>query len=124
MEQSIVASNPVLFMIAVLLIIMACYTALDLLTTLLTIKRYKRLVYIGSSCSMGVAIWTLNFVVIFTLDNSGMAAYNFSTIIFSLALAIALAGVGLLAISYKTQVLQIVFCGFMFTMAILSNYIM
>ncbi|TDL92535.1 PAS domain S-box protein [Vibrio vulnificus] len=124
MEQSIVASNPVLFMIAVLLIIMACYTALDLLTTLLTIKRYKRLVYIGSSCSMGVAIWTLNFVVIFTLDNSGMAAYNFSTIILSLALAIALAGVGLLAISYKTQVLQIVFCGFMFTMAILSNYIM
>ena len=124
MEQSIVASNPVLFMIAVLLIIMACYTALDLLTTLLTIKRYKRLVYIGSSCSMGVAIWTLNFVVIFTLDNSGMAANNFSTIIFSLALAIALAGVGLLAISYKTQVLQIVFCGFMFTMAILSNYIM
>ncbi|TVX84083.1 PAS domain S-box protein [Peribacillus simplex] len=124
MEHSIVASNPVLFMIAVLLIIMACYTALDLLTTLLTIKKYKRLVYIGSSCSMGVAIWTLNFVIIFTLDNSGMAAYNFSTIIFSLALAIALAGVGLLAISYKTQVLQIVFCGFMFTMAILSNYIM
>ncbi|CAH0129986.1 PAS domain S-box protein [Peribacillus sp. Bi134] len=124
MEQSIVASNPVLFMIAVLLIIMACYTALDLLTTLLTIEKYKRLVYIGSSCSMGVAIWTLNFVVIFTLDNSGMAAYNIATIIFSLALAIALAGVGLLAISYKTQVLQIVFCGFMFTMAILSNYIM
>lgn len=61
---------------------------------------------------MGVAIWTLNFVVIFTLDNSGMAAYNFSTIIFSLALAIALAGVGLLAISYKTQVLQIVFLRF------------
>ncbi|MCM3676954.1 PAS domain S-box protein [Peribacillus simplex] len=124
MEHSIVASNPVLFMIAGLLIIMACYTALDLLTTLLTIEKYKRLVYIGSSCSMGVAIWTLNFVIIFTLDNSGMAAYNFSTIIFSLALAIALAGVGLLAISYKTQVLQIVFCGFMFTMAILSNYIM
>ncbi|MES1039876.1 MULTISPECIES: PAS domain S-box protein [Peribacillus] len=124
MEQSIVASNPVLFMIAVLLIIMACYTALDLLTTLLTIEKYKRLVYIGSSCSMGVAIWTLNFVVIFTLDNSGMAAYSMATIIFSLALAIALAGVGLLAISYKTQVLQIVFCGFMFTLAILSNYIM
>ncbi|TKH14089.1 PAS domain S-box protein [Peribacillus simplex] len=124
MEQSIVASNPVLFMIAVLLIIMACYTALDLLTTLLTIEKYKRLVYIGCSCSMGVAIWTLNFVVIFTLDNSGMAAYNIATIIFSLALAIALAGVGLLAISYKTQVLQIVFCGFMFTMAILSNYLM
>ncbi|MGE7184274.1 PAS domain S-box protein [Peribacillus sp. NPDC006672] len=124
MEQSIVASNPVLFMIAVLLIIMACYTALDLLTSLLTIKKYKRLLYIGSSCSMGVAIWMLNFVVILTLDNSGVAAYNFSTIIFSLVLAIALAGVGLLAISYKTQVLQIVFCGFMFTMAILSNYIM
>ncbi|MBT2629210.1 hypothetical protein J7E76_08810 [Bacillus sp. ISL-101] len=124
MEQSIVASNPVLFMIAVLLIIMACYTAFDLLTTLLTIKRYKLLVYIGGSCSMGVAFWTLNFVVIFTLDNSGMAAYNFSKIIFSLALAIALAGVGLLAISYKTQVLQIVFCGSMFTMAILSNYLM
>lgn len=73
---------------------------------------------------MGVAIWMLNFVVILTLDNYRVAAYNFSTIIFSLVLAIALAGVGLLAVSYKTQVLQIVFCSFMFTMAILSNYIM
>ncbi|AMM95534.1 PAS domain S-box protein [Peribacillus simplex] len=124
MEQSIVASNPVLFMIAVLLLIMACYTALDLLTSLLTTEKYKRLLYIGSSCSMGVAIWMLNFVVILTLDNSGVAAFNFFTIIFSLVLAIALAGVGLLAISYKTQILQIVFCGFMFTVAILSNYIM
>ncbi|MGE6376268.1 PAS domain S-box protein [Peribacillus muralis] len=124
MEQSIVALNPILFMIAALLIIMACYTALDLLTTFLSIKKYKRLLYIGSSCSLGVAIWTLNLVIIYTLDNSGVASYNFSTIIFSLLLAISLAAVGLLAISYKTEMLQIVFCSFMLTMALLSNYLM
>ncbi|MGE7766194.1 PAS domain S-box protein [Peribacillus sp. NPDC096540] len=124
MELSIVSSNPILFMIAVLLIFMACYTALDLLTTLITIVKYKRLLYIGSICSMGVAIWTLNFVVIFTFENAGMAAYNFASIMLSLAIGVALAGVGLLAISYKQQLLQIIFCSFMFTMAILSNYIM
>ncbi|MET3320215.1 UNVERIFIED_ORG: PAS domain S-box-containing protein [Peribacillus simplex] len=124
MEQSIVSSNPILFMIAVLLIFMACYTALDLLTTLITIVKYKRLLYIGSICSMGVAIWTLNFVVIFTFENTGMASYNFASIMLSLAIGVALAGVGLLAISYKQQLLQIIFCSFMFTMAILSNYIM
>ncbi|MGG0286551.1 PAS domain S-box protein [Peribacillus butanolivorans] len=124
MEQSIVSSNPILFMIAVLLIFMACYTALDLLTTLITIVKYKLLLYIGSICSMGVAIWTLNFVVIFTFENTGMASYNFASIMLSLAIGVALAGVGLLAISYKQQLLQMIFCSFMFTMAILSNYIM
>ncbi|KWW22614.1 PAS domain-containing sensor histidine kinase [Peribacillus simplex] len=124
MEHSIVALNPILFMIAALLIIMACYTALDLLTTFLSVEKYKRLLYIGSSCSMGVALWTLNLVIIFTLDNSGVASYNFSTILFSLLLAISLAAVGLLAISYKTELLQITFCSFMFTMALLSNYMM
>ncbi|MFE4897050.1 PAS domain S-box protein [Peribacillus butanolivorans] len=124
MEQSIVSSNPILFMIAVLLVFMACYTALDLLTTLITIVKYKRLLYLGSICSMGVAIWTLNFVVIFTFENTGMASYNFASIMLSLAIGIALAGVGLLAISYKQQLLQMIFCSFMFTMAILSNYIM
>lgn len=86
MEQSIVSSNPILFMIAVLLVFMACYTALDLLTTLITIVKYKRLLYIGSICSMGVAIWTLNFVVIFTFENTGMASYNFASIMLSLAI--------------------------------------
>ncbi|MGW6382455.1 PAS domain S-box protein [Peribacillus butanolivorans] len=124
MEQSIVSSNPILFMIAVLLVFMACYTALDLLTTLITIVKYKRLLYLGSICSIGVAIWTLNFVVIFTFENTGMASYNFASIMLSLAIGIALAGVGLLAISYKQQLLQMIFCSFMFTMAILSNYIM
>ncbi|MFD4928852.1 PAS domain S-box protein [Peribacillus butanolivorans] len=124
MEQSIISSNPILFMIAVLLIFMACYTALDLLTTLITIVKYKRLLYIGSICSMGVAIWTLNFVVIFTFENTGMASYNFASIMLSLAIGVALAGVGLLAISYKQQFLHMIFCSFMFTMAILSNYIM
>ncbi|WP_285765946.1 PAS domain S-box protein [Peribacillus sp. SI8-4] len=124
MEQSIVALNPILFMIAVLLIMMASFTALDLLTTFLSVEKYKRLLYIGSSCSMGVAVWSLNLVVMFTLDNSGVASYNFSTIIFSLLLAIALAAVGLLAISYKTEMLQIIFCSFMLTMALLSNYMM
>ncbi|PEJ32329.1 PAS domain-containing sensor histidine kinase [Peribacillus butanolivorans] len=124
MEQSIISSNPILFMIAVLLIFMACYTALDLLTTLITIVKYKRLLYIGSICSMGVAIWTLNFVVIFTFENTGMASYNFASIMLSLAIGVALAGVGLLAISYKQQLQHMIFCSFMFTMAILSNYIM
>ncbi|WP_232732209.1 PAS domain S-box protein [Bacillus sp. mrc49] len=124
MEHSIVALNPILFMIAALLIIMACYTALDLLTTFLSVEKYKRLLFIGSSCSMGVALWTLNLVIIFTLDNSGVASYNFSTILFSLLLAISLSAVGLLAISYKTELLQIIFCSFMLTLALLSNYMM
>lgn len=38
---------------------------------------------IGSCRSMGLATWTLDFVDIFTLDNSILTAYNFSTIIFS-----------------------------------------
>ena len=123
MEQSIVTSNPILFIIAALLTFMACYTALDLLTTYITVEKYKRLLYLGSTCSMGVTMWTMNFVYVFTYESSRTTAYSFTLIMISLLLGVIFVGVGLLAISNHPSIQQIFFCSFMFTMALLSNYL-
>jgi NO-binding membrane sensor protein with MHYT domain len=123
MEQSIVSSNPILFMVAVLLTFMACYTSLDLLTSHITLEKYKRLLYLGFSCSKGVAIWTLNFLAIFTFENNELTGYDFSCIILSLFLGMILVGLGLLAISHKIKFLHIIFFSFMLTMALFLNYL-
>ena len=123
MEQSIVSSNPILFIIAALLTFMACYTALDLLTTYISAEKYKRLLYLGSTCSMGVTMWTMNFVYVFTYESDRTTAYSFSLIMLSLILGAIFVGIGLLAIAHNPSLLQMVFCSFMFTMALLSNYL-
>ncbi|MFJ7847831.1 PAS domain S-box protein [Peribacillus sp. NPDC097206] len=123
MEQSIVSSNPILFIIAALLTFMACYTALDLLTTYISAEKYKRLLYLGSTCSMGVTMWTMNFVYVFTYESDRTTAYSFSLIMLSLILGAIFVGIGLLAIAHNPSMLQMVFCSFMFTMALLSNYL-
>ncbi|MFJ7747418.1 PAS domain S-box protein [Peribacillus sp. NPDC097295] len=123
MEHSIVSSNPILFIIAALLTFMACYTALDLLTTYIAAEKYKRLLYLGSTCSMGVTMWTMNFVYVFTYESGRTTTNSFFLIIISLLLGVIFVGVGLLAISDHPSIQQIFFCSLMFTMALLSNYL-
>lgn len=121
MDQSIVSTNPLLFIIAALLTFMACYTALDLLTTYIKIEKYKGLLYLGSVCSMGMTMWTMNFVFIFTYERT--TAYNLTLSVISLLVGLIFVGFGLLSISKRTELLHLFFCSFMFTMALLSNYL-
>lgn len=124
MGQVFDSSNPILLLIAFILTFIASYTALDLLTMLRTSNRNKKFLFLGSSFSMGTAIWTMNFFGILSFDQTGSTSYNISLTILSLVLGVALAAMGFLAVSADAISLRkVIECSVLLTMSVLSNYI-
>lgn len=124
MGQVFNSSNPILLLIACILTFIASYTALDLLTMLRTSKRNQKFLFLGSSFSMGTAVWTMNFFGILSFDHTGSTSYNISLTILSFVLGVALAAMGFLAVSADSISLRkVIECSMLLTMSVLSNYI-
>ena len=124
LEQYFVSSNPILLLVALILTFMASYTSLDLLTLLRSSENHKKFLLIGGSFSMGIAIWTFNFFGILAFEKNSVVTYNLSVMVLSLVLGVALASMGFLALTVKKlSFINIVHCGTLLTVSLLSNYI-
>ncbi|RFU68241.1 PAS domain S-box protein [Bacillus sp. V59.32b] len=124
MDASIVSSNPILLLVAIILTFIATYTALDLLTMLQTAERNKRFLFLGASFSMEIGIWTLNFLGVRAFDMSGAATYNLPVAILSIVLGIALTAMGFFTVTAeKLRLSNVVICSLLLTFALLSNYV-
>ncbi|MGE8077688.1 ATP-binding protein [Peribacillus loiseleuriae] len=124
MEQYFVSSNPILLLVALILTFMASYTSLDLLTLLRSSENHKKFLLIGGSFSMGIAIWTFNFFGILAFEKNSVVTYNLSVMVLSLVLGVALASMGFMALTVKKlSFINIVHCGTLLTVSLLSNYI-
>ncbi|WP_245645005.1 ATP-binding protein [Peribacillus loiseleuriae] len=124
MEQYFVSSNPILLLVALILTFMASYTSLDLLTLLRSSENHKKFLLIGGSFSMGIAIWTFNFFGILAFEKNSVVTYNLSVMVLSLVLGVALASMGFMALTVrKLSFINIVHCGTLLTVSLLSNYI-
>jgi PAS domain S-box-containing protein len=118
------SSNPILLLLAIILTFMSAYTALDLLMMLQSAQRNKRFLFWGSSFSLGIGIWTLNFFGIIALDRSGTASYNLAVTVLSIVLGIALTAMGLFSVSTaKIRFPNVLTCSILLMMAVLSNYV-
>ncbi|KMY50404.1 hypothetical protein AC625_13580 [Peribacillus loiseleuriae] len=124
LEQYFVSSNPILLLVALILTFMASYTSLDLLTLLRSSENHKKFLLIGGSFSMGIAIWTFNFFGILAFEKNSVVTYNLSVMVLSLVLGVALASMGFMALTVrKLSFINIVHCGTLLTVSLLSNYI-
>ncbi|MFJ7975486.1 ATP-binding protein [Peribacillus sp. NPDC096379] len=124
LEQYFVSSNPILLLVALILTFMAAYTSLDLLTLLRSSADHKKFLLFGGSFSMGIAIWTFNFFGILAFEKNSVVTYNLSVMVLSLVLGVALASMGFLALTIKKlSFINIVHCGTLLTVSLLSNYI-
>lgn len=125
MDISIISSNSIIFFIAVLLSFIATYTAIDLLIMMrTTTKRLRRFFYLGSSCSLGIAIWTLHFINSIVNGGGRIISMNLPIIILSFVLGTALISMSILSLSKeKVNLSHILFSSFMLTMSIFSIYI-
>lgn len=124
MEASIVSSNPILLLVAIILTFIATYTALDLLTMLQAAQQHKRFLFLGASFSMGIGIWTLNFFGVLAYDMSGAATYNLPVTILSMVLGIALTSMGFFSVTaQKLRFSNVAICSLLLTFALLSNYV-
>ncbi|PLR81932.1 PAS domain S-box protein [Bacillus sp. V33-4] len=125
MDEMIGSFNPLLIFIAILLTIMASYTALDLLTLIKSSERNKRFLFVGSSFSMGIGIWVMNFFGILSSEITGTSAYNILIIAFSMLAAICLTGAGFRSLMMPViKPLHLVTGSSFLTLAVLSVHIL
>ncbi|MBM4761943.1 PAS domain-containing protein [Bacillus sp. B15-48] len=93
--------DPVLLLVAILLTIMASYTALDLFTLVRSSDRNKRLLFLGASFSLGVGVWVLNFFGTHSLHISGDLSYQIPINILAILLAITFTAIAFVSLSAK-----------------------
>lgn len=118
------SSNTIVLLISGILTFIATYTAIDLLMMMRTTNhRPKRLLYIGSSCTLGMAIWILNFINSVANVNSSFVSVNLPVVLLSLLVGVISVALGFLSLTNKVLYLyQLLYASFMLAMAVFSNY--
>jgi PAS domain S-box-containing protein len=118
------SSSPILMMVAIILAMMSSYAALDLLTLLDSSERNKRLLFLGSTFSMGIGIWVMNFFGMLSGYMNGSLSFNFPIVLLSIILGISFTGMALYSVTGKSISKLNLFIGsFFMAMAVFSNYV-
>ncbi|WP_070119299.1 PAS domain-containing protein [Bacillus marinisedimentorum] len=125
MEIVTLSYNPVLIMVAVLLSIIAVYTALDLFTLLKSSERNKRFLFLGGTFSMGIGIWILHFIGMLSAEYKGGVKYEFTITVLSMIIGIFFSGAAFMMITGKRMRLSNLVSGtFFLTMAVMSIHML
>jgi PAS domain S-box-containing protein len=124
METLELSFNPVLLLVAIVLTMMASYTALDLFFLVKSSLKNKRFLFIGASFSLGMGIWVLNFFGILSLNVHGDIGYQIPINILAILLGIIFTAMAFLSMSAKELTLRQLFIssGFM-TIAVIAVHV-
>ena len=119
-----VSSNMIVLLISGILTFIATYTAIDLLMMLRTkIHQSKRLLYVGSSCALGMGIWILNFINSVSTVKGSLVSLNIPAVILTLIISIVFIALGYLSLTKKVVYLyHVLYASLMLTMSVFSNY--
>ncbi|PLS17158.1 PAS domain-containing sensor histidine kinase [Bacillus sp. M6-12] len=121
METVIFSSNPILIVIAIILTYIAAYTALDLITLIQTKEKNRRFLFLGSSFSLGIGIWAMNFFGSIVQD---LISVNVSLMFLSMILGISFSGMAVYSITNRRLKNFHMFEGsILLTLAVLANHI-
>ncbi|MFX3623516.1 MAG: PAS domain S-box protein [Ectobacillus sp.] len=116
--------NPILVFIAIILTIMASFTAFDLLILLRSTERNRSFLFLGGVFSMTIGIWVMNFFGVIARDLDRFQSFNSPIIILSLVVGFSFTGVAFYIISSETTKFRHLVIGSLFmTFAALSIYI-
>ena len=109
METLELSFNPVLLLVAIVLTVMASYTALDLFSLVKTSEKNKRFLFIGASFSLGMGIWILNFFGILSINVPGDLAYQIPINILAILLGIIFSALAFLSLTAKNLTIRQLF---------------
>jgi PAS domain S-box-containing protein len=125
MNDTFLSFNPILVIIAIVLSIMASYTALDMFTLIKTSVKNKRFLFIGGTFSMGIGIWIMNFMGLLAGDLSRFADYQVPMTILSLIIGISFTGMAFYGlIGRNVKLAHLLIGSFFLTLAVISIHIL
>lgn len=119
-----ISFNPVLLVVAILLTMMASYTALDLFTLIKRSEKNKRILFLGASFSLGIGIWVLNFFGILSINVTSDASYQVPINILAILLGIIFTAMAFLSLSFnEIRTRSLLLSSLFMTIAILAVHI-
>ncbi|MDF1510308.1 PAS domain S-box protein [Robertmurraya sp. DFI.2.37] len=92
--------NPILIIAAVILTMMATYSALDMFSMLRSSERNRPLLFIGGTLSLSFGIWVMSFL--FALDITTLSNYNLPVTFLAILVGICFTGMAFYAISLNS----------------------
>lgn len=124
-EVNMFSSNTILLISGILTFI-AIYTAIDLLMMMRTTNhRPKRLLFLGSSIALGMAIWIFNFINNVVYVGGSLKSINITVVLLTVFIGIVFIAMGYVSLTNKVlNFFQVLYASFMLTIAVFSNYIM
>lgn len=124
MTEIIVSFNPILIFVAVILTIMASYTALDLFTLIKSSERNRKFLFLGGTFSLGIGIWIMNFIGMIAININASGSYNIPLTLLSMIFGISFTGMAFNRVIDRQLKTGNLFAGsFFLTMAVLSIHV-
>lgn len=124
MTEIIEPFNPILIFVAVILTIMASYTALDLFTLIKPSERNQKFLFLGGTFSLGIGIWIMNFIGMIAININASGSYNIPLTLLSMIFGISFTGMAFNRVIDRQLKTGNLFAGsFFLTMAVLSIHV-
>lgn len=124
MTEIIESFNPILIFVAVILTIMASYTALDLFTLIKSSERNQKFLFLGGTFSLGIGIWIMNFIGMIAININASGSYNIPLTLLSMIFGISFTGMAFNRVIDRQLKTGNLFAGsFFLTMAVLSIHV-
>lgn len=124
MTEIIESFNPILIFVAVILTIMASYTALDLFTLIKSSERNQKFLFLGGTFSLGIGIWIMNFIGMIAININASGSYNIPLTLLSMIFGISFTGMAFNTVIDRQLKTGNLFAGsFFLTMAVLSIHV-
>lgn len=124
MTEIIESFNPILISVAVILTIMASYTALDLFTLIKPSERNQKFLFLGGTFSLGIGIWIMNFIGMIAININASGSYNIPLTLLSMIFGISFTGMAFNRVIDRQLKTGNLFAGsFFLTMAVLSIHV-
>ncbi|UII54258.1 PAS domain S-box protein [Cytobacillus spongiae] len=124
MEELLISYNPILIIVAILLNIMASYTALDMFTLMKSNEKNNRFLFIGGTFSLGIGIWIMNFIGMLAINMTGAGTYQIPITLLSMLIGICFTGVAFYLVTGRTITInQLLIGSFFLTLAVFSVHV-
>ncbi|WP_028400553.1 ATP-binding protein [Ectobacillus panaciterrae] len=113
--------NPILMFIAIILTMIASFTAFDLLSLLKTAKRNTRFLFLGSVFSMGIGIWVTSFFGVLARDMNGLQSSRLVIIALSAITGLILTALAFYVMNVQNPSIERILCtSFLMALSALS----
>lgn len=120
MEEIFLMYDPIIMIAAVILMILASYTGLDLIITYRTTEK-KFFLFMGGAVNLAIGIWVMYFMTMLAISDSGPFNVPFPLLILSLMIGIVLTSLAFYTLPYEGVTFnQLIFSTFLMTCSVLS----